>query len=296
MGSEEAPYYVLKPYFQILLNDLDDEMVSPEFVLDLKDEINSIIEANLEDAKYGAKYQKVMDDIENIFSNNKKVQALFNCDVMKPTWQEQYNSDPNNLNFVKTTYNNMRNGCKEDPWTNELFLKLIELEPTGQRMMYMASQDMKTKNYTSAISYIKKAIELEVDESKVAEYNYKIAEMYYVQRDYPTARTWAKKAIQIRSDWGKPYLLIGKLYASSGKLCGPGTGLESQRVIWPALDYFNRAKNVDPSAAEEAQQLINKYWAYLPEKADIFMQWGKGSGESYFVPCWIQENTTIRTK
>ena len=115
-------------------------------------------------------------------------------------------------------------------------------------------------------------------------------------KDFPAARSYAKKAINLRSNWGKPYLLIGKLYASSGSLCGPGTGLESQRVIWPALDYFYKAKSVDTTIEEEAQALINKYYAYLPEKGDIFMQWGKGPGDSYFVPCWIQESTTIRTK
>jgi len=62
------------------------------------------------------------------------------------------------------------------------------------------------------------------------------------------------------------------------------------------MDYFYKAKSVDNSVAAEAQKLINKYHAYLPEKSDIFMQWGKGNGDAYFVPCWIQENTTIRAK
>jgi tetratricopeptide (TPR) repeat protein len=295
-GGDNAPYYVLKPYFQILLNDLDDEQVSPEYVLDLKDRINAIIEANMDDAKYGAKYQKVMDDIDAIFSKNRKVQELFNCDVMKPTWEEIYRENPNDLAFVKSTYNKMRNGCEEDVFTTELFEKLIELEPTANRMMWKASQEIKADDYDGAIEFIKEAINLEGDVEKISEYNYKIAEMYYAMKDFSTSRSWARKASKDRPDWGKPYLLIGKLYASSGKLCGPGTGLESQRVIWPALDYFNKAKSVDASSAEEAQRLINKYWQYLPEKSEIFMAWGKGNGEAYFVDCWIQENTTIRTK
>ena len=45
----------------------------------------------------------------------------------KPTWEEAYRADPNNLDFVKITYNSMRNGCKDDPFTQELFMKLIEL-------------------------------------------------------------------------------------------------------------------------------------------------------------------------
>jgi len=100
----------------------------------------------------------------------------------------------------------------------------------------------------------------------------------------------------LRPNWGKPYLLIGKLYASSGKLCGPGTGFESQKVIWPALDYFNKAKQVDPSLADDAQELINRYWAYLPTTEDIFMMSGIKNGDPFYVGCWIGENTTVRTR
>lgn len=295
-GGDKTPYYVLKPYFQILLRQLAKEKVSADYVLETKEQIVTIAQNNKDHKKYSAKYLKVVDDIELMFQNDPVIQSLFNCDKMKPYWEEEYRADPNNLNFIKTTYNNMRNGCKDDPFTDELFLKLIDLEPTADRWRWKASQEAKVQNYEEAIGYMTKAADMETDAEKIAGDNYKIAEMYYVEGDFPTARSFAKKAISANPNWGKPYILIGKLYASSGKRCGPGTGLESQRVIWPALDYFSKAKSVDSSVASEAQQLINKYWAYLPEKSDIFMQWGKGDGEAYFVPCWIQESTTIRTK
>ncbi|MCP4120411.1 MAG: hypothetical protein GY751_01515 [Bacteroidetes bacterium] len=296
-GGEQTPYYVLENYFRILLNDLDKEMITPDEVLAVKDNIEMIVNANTEDAKYGPKYEKVMINIETLFESNKKVQQLFDCVAMKPTWEVQYRTDPNNVQFVNDVYRKMNHTkCKSDPFTEELKMALIRLDPTPKRMMVMASHNIKAKDYSGAIDYINKAIELETNPNKKAEYNYKIAELKYAKKDFSGARTYAKKAIADRPDWGKPYLLIGKLYASSGKLCGPGTGLESQRVIWPAMDYFYKAKSVDSSVSTEAQQLINKYYAYLPEKSDIFMQWGKGDGDSYFVPCWIQENTTIRTK
>lgn len=297
LGGTEAPYYVLETYFRLLLNDLNQELIEPEQVLEMREKIELIVDANLNDEKYGPNYQQVLQNIESLFESNPKVQQLFDCEAMKPTWEEQYRTDPENVEFIKDVYRKMNTAkCKDDPFTEELKMALIKLDPTPDRMMLMAGQSVKDKDYNKAIDYIKKAITLEESAVKRAELNYKIAELYYVQKDFPTARSYARKASADRPNWGKPYLLIGKLYASSGKLCGPGTGLESQRVIWPALDYFQKAKSFDDASADEAQTLINRYSAYLPEKSEIFMQWGKGDGEAYFVPCWIQENTTIRTK
>jgi hypothetical protein len=53
-------------------------------------------------------------------------------------------------------------------------------------------------------------------------------------------------------------------------------------------------KNADPKVAAEANALISRYRQYMPKKEDIFFRNIK-AGDTYFVPCWIQENTTVRT-
>ncbi|MBT8228677.1 MAG: hypothetical protein KJO50_00350, partial [Bacteroidia bacterium] len=92
---------------------------------------------------------------------------------------------------------------------------------------------------------------------------------------------------------GEPYLLIGKLYASSGPLCGPGRGWDSQIVTWPAIDMWEKAKK-DPLVADEANKLIRTYWKYMPKKEDIFQRTIK-AGSVFKVGCWINRNTTVRT-
>ena len=89
-------------------------------------------------------------------------------------------------------------------------------------------------------------------------------------------------------------MLIGKLYASSGPLCGPGRGWDSQIVTWPAIDKWQYAKSIDPSVAEESDKLVRQYWQYMPKKEDIFFR-QIAAGSSVRVGCWIQENTTVRT-
>ncbi|MDX1409739.1 MAG: hypothetical protein R3330_16435, partial [Saprospiraceae bacterium] len=87
--------------------------------------------------------------------------------------------------------------------------------------------------------------------------------------------------------------MIGKLYASSGPLCGPGRGWDSQIVTWPAIDQFMQARRVDPSVSAEANKWINYYSRYMPSVEDIFQRQLQ-EGQSFTVGCWIQETTTIR--
>ena len=97
-----------------------------------------------------------------------------------------------------------------------------------------------------------------------------------------------------KANWGDPLILIGKLYASSGPLCGPGTGFKSQVVCWPAIDKWNEAKRVDPNVAPEANTLIPRYAKYMPSKSDIFSRPDIKEGGTFKVKCWIQETTKIR--
>ena len=98
----------------------------------------------------------------------------------------------------------------------------------------------------------------------------------------------------MKSGWGEPYLLIGKLYASSGPLCGPGRGWDSQIVTWPAIDKWEYAKSIDPASAKEANSLIARYKQYMPNKEDVFFR-TLNVGQSFYVGCWIKETTKIRT-
>ena len=122
-----------------------------------------------------------------------------------------------------------------------------------------------------------------------------IAKIYYAHiKNFPAARQYARQAAQFDPSNGEPLMLIGKLYASSGPLCGPGTGWDSQVVTWVAIDKFREAKRIDSRVEEEANKWIGRYSKYMPKKEDVFSRM-LSPGQSYYVPCWIRESTTIRT-
>ena len=55
-----------------------------------------------------------------------------------------------------------------------------------------------------------------------------------------------------------------------------------------------KAKRVDPSVKAEADKWIGRYRQYMPNREDVFIRNLK-AGQTFFVGCWIQRSTIIRT-
>ena len=116
------------------------------------------------------------------------------------------------------------------------------------------------------------------------------------QKKYSQTRSEARKAIALRSDWGAPYILIGKTYAASASSIG-STEFEHKTVYWAAVDQFRKAKSVtsDEKEVAEANEHIVLYSQYFPNTEEIFFQ-GLKVGDSYSVGGWINAQTTVRAK
>ncbi len=152
---------------------------------------------------------------------------------------------------------------------------------------------LEEQRYQDAIDCYKEYVDSQEDPVRRSRYNLRIAKIYYGHlKNFPQAREYARRASRDRPNWGEPYLIIGKLYASSGPLCGPGRGWDSQIVTWPAIDMFERARQ-DPEWRAEADRWIEYYRRFMPSEEDIFQR-NVSEGQWFFVGCWIQETTTIR--
>jgi hypothetical protein len=124
--------------------------------------------------------------------------------------------------------------------------------------------------------------------------SYYLAVLYASREDFAAARNLALEAAGLRPGWGDPYLLIGKLYASSSNICNENE-LQQASVFWVAVDQFITAKTVDPSKTIEADELINIYSQYFPN-AEVAFFYGAQGGQEYTVGCWINEKTIIRIR
>lgn len=230
------------------------------------------------------------------------IDDFYDCTYYADKYFALYKLYPDSCDVITTAYARMLRGkCLDsDPRIIEVRAKrnaqCIEAsvtQATGPlRLGYDAYGEGR---YSQAVNYFEEYIKSTDDNEKKAKYALLIAKIYYGDlRNFSQSRKWAYEAAKYKKGWGDPYILIGKLYASSGPLCGPGRGFASQVVTWPAIDKFAYAKSIDPSVSGEANRLINQYTKYMPSNEDIFQRTEIKEGSSYFVGCWIQESTRVR--
>lgn len=291
MTGNETSSSILYYYIMAAIRAQSAGIITDSRLLEIYSQVLDILEFNInKDNKYKESYKQSQERIDEAISKT----GILNCDNLKPILEKQYEADPENPDLWKKIYNQMKTArCATDPLFIKVTEKLIAKEPDAEKARILAMSSSNLGEFSKALKYYKQALELEKDDETKAEYCLSIAEIYYQQKDFTTARNYALKAASLKSNWGDPYLLIGNLYRASGPLCGPGTGFESQVVTWPAIDMYEKAKAVDPSVASKANQRIEDSKQYMPSQADCFFQ-GLNEGDKYEVACWIKETTTVR--
>ncbi|MFN3938959.1 MAG: hypothetical protein ACK4IY_00140 [Chitinophagales bacterium] len=294
--GDKSEYFLLVPYFNYSVIMWKLREVEPSTVLETYDQIMAIIDANVaaktEDA---ANYEKIRPAIDQMLP-----EKLMSCEYLIGRYNERWETDKNDLHLVTAYFNGLRtakdslgNGCTDSEVYLNVLKQLHTLNPSPGTAEQLAILLFKEGKETEAIEMFNNAISLEADNNKKADWCLNIARILRQQGKYSQARTYAYKTLEFKPDWGAPYMLIGDMYASSGSLCGPGTGFDSQVVVWVAIDKYYKAKAVDASFTDEANAQIAKYSQYMPTKTDLFDR-GIDEGSSYTVGCWINETTTVR--
>ncbi len=241
--------------------------------------------------KYADKIQETIVNVEKIFAQS----GAANCETLAEIFGPQLANHTEDLAWLKRV-NRLLN--KSDCGESELFYHsseyLHKIEPSSSSAFGLSHMYMKTGDLDKAISYLSDAISLEEDPDSKAKYHNTLGLIYMSQKKYSQTRAEARKAIALRSDWGAPYILIGKAYAASASSYG-STEFEHKTVYWAAIDQFAKAKSVDADALAEANENIALYSQYFPNTEEIFFQ-GLKAGDSYKIGGWIGVTTTVRVK
>ena len=149
------------------------------------------------------------------------------------------------------------------------------------------------EEYDKSIKYYEEAVSSESDPDRKAYYYYQLGIVSYQMKNYISARKYCLSAINFKSNYGDAYILIGSAYAASSGTIGT-SDFEKQAVYWAAVDKFAKAKAVDPTVTEVANEQIKAYSQRFPNKENAFFN-GYTDGQSYTVGGWINETTTVRT-
>ncbi len=324
MGGQDITYKVMFPYAVSVIELYQAKTVPAEEARRVHDLLNEIADENtikqeemaeqyLQDKK--AKKERIARQKSKLYTKYKirmnkafkQVESeIFDCEYFKGIYMSDYEEGKDDLSIVKTVYSRLkkRKCTDEDPFIIELkerYQILAAASNAEKRDSFdannpavVAKKRYDGGDFTVAIEKWEEAIAAETDPNKQATYLFRIASTQGRKlKQYAKARTTARKAAKLKPNWGRPFMLIGDLYASSARRCGDDW---NQRLaILAAIDKYSYAKSLDPEVADEANKRIGKYNQSRPEKADGFSR-GINEGSSQTVGCWIGESVKVRFK
>lgn len=299
LDGMKARYFILNPFTDLLVKQFEAETITMEEAQKYAGLISERLAKGLESGENRPQWEIINDYVPSRLEGFEGTRGFYDCTYYINKYFPVFLADSTNCDLIDETYSRLRWGnCEKDSPEIERLrqaksanCRVVVNRPSELRGAYDAYQE---GDFDLAVENFNAAAEKSDDPEKKAKYYMIISKIYYTQlKQFSNARKFALKAAKVKPNWGEPYLLIGRLYASSGPLCGPGRGWKSQIVVWPAIDKWNYAKRIDPSVTAEANKWINRYAQYMPTNEDIFQRTLK-VGDSFRVGCWIQETTKIR--
>ena len=236
---------------------------------------------------------KTVGDVENLFIASQ----VASCDNLITLFGPRYESDPQNLSLAKNIVKMMllTEGCTD----NDLFLNAVttmyNLEPSHNSAYNLYKLYSSRGDIDNAVKYMEEAIASEESDVETdANYSFELAAYCYKNGRNAKAIECAQKTVELSDSLdGKAYMLIGTIWG--GVVC-TGNDIETRAKYWVAVDYMKKAKDADPTLAEDANRFIGQYSSYYPQTAEAFM-YDVTDGQSYTVSCaGLRAVTTVRTQ
>ena len=271
-----------------------DGLLDPEAVINVYETaVKYLAEAAPKNDTEKAAIEKTVGDVESLFITSQ----VASCENLIALFGPRYEADPQNLDLAKNIVKMMSvtEGCTD----NDLFLNAVTtmytLEPSHTSAYFLYKLYSSRGDVDNAIKYMDEAIAAEESDAETdANYNFELAAFCYKNAKNAMAIEKAQKAIELSDALdGKAYMLIGTIW---GSVVCPGNDIEQRAKYWVAVDYMVKAKNADPSLAEDANNYIGQYSTYYPQTAEAFM-YDVTDGQSYTVSCaGMRAVTTVRTQ
>lgn len=288
LAGNGTEHFILPYYFKAVLKEFAAGALTKEQVLEVYEQLSKISEAN-QGGTAADKYAESKQSLDADLAGN----IIKDCNEITGLFAARYKANPENKDLRDLLYSLLLSkGCTD----RELFLEVAVSKyndaPSARLAQVLARRFQQNDNLAKATEYYQKAVNDAENDSLKAAYYYDFASLYSSSKQFARARQMAQEASKLQPNWGKPIIFIGDLYAASYSQCG--SGIEAQSVYWAAVDKYQRARNIDGSVSEEANQKIAKYSAYFPKTETLFFN-NISKGSSYSVGCWIGETTTVRS-
>ncbi|MBN1989128.1 MAG: hypothetical protein JW783_07030 [Bacteroidales bacterium] len=282
---------VVYSYMVLAKTMYDNQKLQAEEVIEIYSQSVELIENQIKANPNDDKLTQIKDGIDAVFASAN----VANCDNLVALFTPRFTENANDLDLCKKIVALMgANGCTNLELYRLAGTNVFAVEPTADLAYELAKLNSSIGQFKKAEEYFNKAIELESEIVKRSVYFLEYATIVAREFNNPQqARSLALKALEVNPNLGHAYIFIGNLYAAE-KNCG-ADDFDKKTVFWAACDKYIQAKRVDPSLANQVDQLLSSYSQYFPAKNDIFFH-DLNTGDAYTVGCWINERTTVRDK
>ncbi len=301
-GGDDTEYTVLYPYAFIAVRQFIDEKMTKEEARAIHSKVMDILDHNIaNNEKLKDYYVQTKASVEGEFAQIET--NIFDCEYFVEKIRPTYEANPDDKETLRETITVLKKrGCKAGvPLLDEVEKKWAKYaaEENAKRQAefeannpaFMAKKAYDAGNFSGAIAKYREALNEVTDPSKKADIYFRIASIQGRKlNQYGQARTNAMNAVKENPSYGRPYMLIGDLYAKASRNCG-NDGYSRGLAVLAAIGKYRKAKSVDSSVAAEANKKIATYKKSMPTKEDVFMR-GK-QGKSDKVGCWIGETVKV---
>lgn len=251
--------------------------------------INERIANSAGNEKDSTAYSSVKAEVDQRFAAS----GAADCKTLDGVYGSKLEANKDNKDFLNTVLKLYAFAdCEESSVYFKASAYKHKIEPSASSARGLASQSIKNKDYNKALTYLNEAVSLETSNYDKSDIQLKIAGIYKELKNPTASRAAAQKAISFNKSNSNAYLLIGLLYASFNSDISDDAVIR-QTAFWAAVDQFEKAKQANPAKAADANKLINAYKQYFPAADQLFMR-NIIKGQSFTVPGWINEKTTVR--
>ena len=232
--------------------------------------------------------QQVKDNIVAMFINS----GTADCESLQGIYGPKIEANQSDSTYLKKAISILKMmKCTESEAYFQASYYMYKINPTADAATGCGYMSYKKGDFDTAVKYFDEALNLESDPEKKAQLAYVVAASLFNAKKLSQARSYLQKAISFKENYGDAYILLAQLYASS-----PNWNDEpalNKCTYFVVIDKLQRAKAVDPTVADKANELISTYARYTPKAEDLFML-GIKAGDRDTVGGWIGESTTVR--
>lgn len=289
-NKTRGPVFVY--YFRSITKMAQKGQIDTTAIVDAYDKISDYIDSNIEKNEKAGKtknvntWNNIKGNIENTF------EPFANCKDLVRIYRKKFDETPDDVDLLKKITDILdKKECIDSDLYFDATVALYDKEPSPESAYLIGKMLLKEQKYSEAIPYLEEASNME-NESKAYKALIFLAEDYMSLKQYENSRSTAYRAAKLNPSAGKPYAIIGDLYAASAKTCG-NDELTDKVAYWAAVDKYKRARSVEPDLAESMNKRISSYEKYFPSTELLFFH-NLTEGDEYKVECWINENTTVR--